>query len=74
MVGDHFARFEGADYIEVPDEAFRNVKDEITVSFWLVLCRLTRDIRLSFPILLGYSFSSTPLYAFYGINHENSHH
>jgi endonuclease/exonuclease/phosphatase family metal-dependent hydrolase len=32
---DHFARFEGADYIEVPGEAFREVNEEITVSFWL---------------------------------------
>ena len=35
MVGDCFARFEGADYIEVPGDAFRNVKNEMTVSFWL---------------------------------------
>jgi endonuclease/exonuclease/phosphatase family metal-dependent hydrolase len=35
MVEDHFARFEGADYITVPGEAFRDVRDEITVSFWL---------------------------------------
>ena len=35
MVGDHYARFEGADYISVPGEAFKDIKDEITVSFWL---------------------------------------
>jgi hypothetical protein len=33
--GDHYARFEGADYISVPGEAFKDVKDEITVAFWL---------------------------------------
>jgi endonuclease/exonuclease/phosphatase family metal-dependent hydrolase len=32
---DRFARFEGADYIEVPGDAFSDVKNEITVSFWL---------------------------------------
>jgi hypothetical protein len=35
MESDHFVRFEGSDYIIVPGEAFRDVKDEITVSFWL---------------------------------------
>jgi hypothetical protein len=38
MVGgeiDRFVRFEGADYIEIPGEAFKDIKDEITVSFWL---------------------------------------
>ena len=32
---DYYARFEGADYISVPGEAFKNLKEEITVSFWL---------------------------------------
>jgi hypothetical protein len=32
---DHYARFEGADYISVPGEAFKDIKDEITVAFWL---------------------------------------
>jgi len=32
---DYFASFQGADYISVPGEAFRGIKDEITVSFWL---------------------------------------
>jgi len=32
---DYYARFEGADYISVPGEAFKNLKDEITVAFWL---------------------------------------
>jgi endonuclease/exonuclease/phosphatase family metal-dependent hydrolase len=32
---DRFARFEGADYIKVPGEAFRAVNDEITIAFWL---------------------------------------
>ncbi len=32
--GDRFARFEGADYISVPGEAFRGISDEITIAFW----------------------------------------
>ncbi|NTV84156.1 MAG: hypothetical protein HGA23_07645, partial [Bacteroidales bacterium] len=32
---DRFARFEGADYIIVPGDAFKHVNHEITVSFWL---------------------------------------
>ena len=32
---DHFARFEGSDYISVPENSFRDVNNEITISFWL---------------------------------------
>jgi hypothetical protein len=35
VADDHYLKFSGTDYVNVPGEAFSNVKDELTVAFWL---------------------------------------